>query len=173
MTNECPICLLDGASFKTSCQHSFHTECLRKWALLNQTCPVCRGAFNVVDLSHLTRSGLWASRRVSENYVRQQFRASAMFVYPAREPTVFGATWVFHAHTPSWMSAEWVEHYRSRRGHTLEAFQLSQAGVHSVVHSVRGVPPARLFYCRICRQVVYSQYRFLCSHVALEHSSIN
>ena len=173
----CPICLLDDASFKTSCHHSYHRECLRQWARENPTCPVCRAPFTIADLSHLTRSSLRASRCISENYVRQLFRnVGAMFVYVNnREPTVFGATWIFHTRgVISWMSSAWAEHYRAARGHTLEAFQLSNdTGVPTVVHSFCGVPPARLFYCRICRQAVFSHYRFLSAHFAHEHAPIN
>ena len=43
----CPICLEDGpASRPRVCNHMFHVECLLQWAMVENTCPVCREFFN-------------------------------------------------------------------------------------------------------------------------------
>ena len=42
----CPICFDDyddsSMVLSTECLHFFHEECLKKWAALNKTCPICR-----------------------------------------------------------------------------------------------------------------------------------
>ena len=42
----CPICFDDyeesSMVLSTECLHFFHEECLKKWADLNKTCPICR-----------------------------------------------------------------------------------------------------------------------------------
>ena len=45
--NECSICLenFDETSILYSgliCKHKFHSDCLNKWLLYNNTCPHCR-----------------------------------------------------------------------------------------------------------------------------------
>ena len=44
--SSCPICFdeYDDSSMvlSTKCLHFFHEECLKKWADLNNTCPICR-----------------------------------------------------------------------------------------------------------------------------------
>ena len=41
---ECPICLelikTDGVLLK--CEHAYHSECLTKWLLINNSCAFCR-----------------------------------------------------------------------------------------------------------------------------------
>jgi hypothetical protein len=46
---ECPICLggfEEIPSIKTSCDHSFHEECLVSWLHREMNCPVCRTEFD-------------------------------------------------------------------------------------------------------------------------------
>jgi hypothetical protein len=41
----CPICLKFYHEFPTStlaCGHTYHTECIRRWLVINATCPYCR-----------------------------------------------------------------------------------------------------------------------------------
>jgi len=41
----CPICLKFFHEFPTStlpCGHTYHTECIRRWLVINATCPYCR-----------------------------------------------------------------------------------------------------------------------------------
>ena len=42
----CPICFDDyddsSMVLSTECLHFFHEECLKKWADVNKTCPICR-----------------------------------------------------------------------------------------------------------------------------------
>jgi hypothetical protein len=42
----CSICLEDIKTWKrkftTSCQHSFHLQCINQWKILHNTCPLCR-----------------------------------------------------------------------------------------------------------------------------------
>lgn len=45
----CVICLQPGAAARPSvCCHTFHLECLLQWAMVENTCPVCRAWFNSV-----------------------------------------------------------------------------------------------------------------------------
>ena len=43
---KCCICLSDIKETKnyciTECIHEFHTSCLLKWLLNNESCPICR-----------------------------------------------------------------------------------------------------------------------------------
>jgi len=41
----CPICIDEMAEFvTTACNHAFHDECLNRWLLEQDTCPICRYA---------------------------------------------------------------------------------------------------------------------------------
>ncbi len=45
MNQECPICFhkVSYISIKCGyCNNSFHTECVNKWILINNSCPLCR-----------------------------------------------------------------------------------------------------------------------------------
>ena len=47
MTEQCAICLADEnilEGFMTSCSHQFHKECLQKWILKHNSCPICRSS---------------------------------------------------------------------------------------------------------------------------------
>ncbi|MBP9841193.1 MAG: E3 ubiquitin protein ligase [Simkaniaceae bacterium] len=58
--NDCPICLdtlipAEGAVPEitiTPCFHQFHEPCLRRWVVINATCPVCR--VNIGDAFPMT-----------------------------------------------------------------------------------------------------------------------
>lgn len=40
----CSICLgtVGRKRYKTCCNHHFHSKCLLRWILVNDTCPMCR-----------------------------------------------------------------------------------------------------------------------------------
>ena len=43
--DDCSICLekiLNDDKHITSCNHSFHEECMARWMSLNNSCPLCR-----------------------------------------------------------------------------------------------------------------------------------
>lgn len=43
--SECPVCfeVMTSHNKKTlTCKHTFHTNCILKWFVENNTCPVCR-----------------------------------------------------------------------------------------------------------------------------------
>jgi len=45
MNNECIICytqLDDINTIVTSCNHKYHTECINRWLINNNNCPICR-----------------------------------------------------------------------------------------------------------------------------------
>ena len=46
MNENCPICLGDlnenNSTKTTSCFHSFHEQCLTRWLVTANTCPMCR-----------------------------------------------------------------------------------------------------------------------------------
>ena len=50
--DDCSICLENIINEEhktiTSCKHIFHEECMAKWILQNNSCPLCRTKFNVV-----------------------------------------------------------------------------------------------------------------------------
>lgn len=54
MHNECSICLSEVCHHKgghLSCGHSFHNECIRKWAdQKKSTCPMCRVSFEISSI---------------------------------------------------------------------------------------------------------------------------
>lgn len=40
---DCPVCLEPiEIPLRTGCGHDYHSECIRRWARVNPTCPVCR-----------------------------------------------------------------------------------------------------------------------------------
>jgi len=39
---ECSICYEEGQLVSTPCGHMFHDHCLRRWSMINPTCPHCR-----------------------------------------------------------------------------------------------------------------------------------
>ena len=49
--NICCICTDDLTEDSTvgalECRHYFHSECLQKWVVMSQTCPVCRASLPV------------------------------------------------------------------------------------------------------------------------------
>lgn len=50
--NTCVICH-DNLEYKlvsTSCNHTFHKECILLWCQLKKNCPICR---NTLDINHL------------------------------------------------------------------------------------------------------------------------
>lgn len=52
--NECIICLSEIIPEKndymiTPCNHVFHENCLEKWMVNNNTCPICRGELPVIE----------------------------------------------------------------------------------------------------------------------------
>ena len=52
-TDECSICSSETNNdncFKTTCGHSFHTECIFKWMIQyeNSSCPNCRNDFSAI-----------------------------------------------------------------------------------------------------------------------------
>lgn len=48
----CPICYENIKKSKTleKCSHRFCEECLKKWILINDSCPICRTDVSVSDL---------------------------------------------------------------------------------------------------------------------------
>ena len=42
--NTCPICLelLDNDTIKLDCSHIYHSNCIKKWLIHNESCPTCR-----------------------------------------------------------------------------------------------------------------------------------
>ena len=42
--SECTICMenINENKTKLECGHTFHTNCIKRWKILNNTCPVCR-----------------------------------------------------------------------------------------------------------------------------------
>jgi hypothetical protein len=51
---ECSICLeeITDETRKTlePCNHSFHNDCINEWAKSSDSCPLCRGPINTLDL---------------------------------------------------------------------------------------------------------------------------
>ncbi len=51
--DHCVICLEVSGSdenkpiYHLTCGHQFHVLCLYKWRLISQTCPLCRGVFEI------------------------------------------------------------------------------------------------------------------------------
>jgi len=49
---ECPICLGEHpgapAARPVLCEHLFHLECLLQWAMVENSCPVCRSSFSYI-----------------------------------------------------------------------------------------------------------------------------
>lgn len=46
---DCSICLekiVNDDKYITSCNHTFHEECIARWMLLNHNCPLCRKHFD-------------------------------------------------------------------------------------------------------------------------------
>jgi hypothetical protein len=45
----CPICLQgysdDSIIFILDCNHTYHEQCIKEWAITNRTCPMCRTIF--------------------------------------------------------------------------------------------------------------------------------
>lgn len=45
-SEECPICFEQKCTKRLKCGHFFHKECIRKWKLTKNSCPVCRKAID-------------------------------------------------------------------------------------------------------------------------------
>ena len=64
----CSICLeefnpsLNKDYQKQTCNHTFHTQCITQWFLVNNSCPICRTIIN--------KSNLTPSDDVEANYVQ-------------------------------------------------------------------------------------------------------
>ena len=50
--SECPICMGEHpgrpVARPINCDHLFHLECLLQWAMIENSCPVCRRSFNYI-----------------------------------------------------------------------------------------------------------------------------
>lgn len=46
---DCPICItpLSEPITVTTCKHAYHSECLHKWILVNNTCPLCQNEITI------------------------------------------------------------------------------------------------------------------------------
>lgn len=55
--DDCPICFnkLESDSCKTSCNHSFHKECILQWSRHGDKCPVCRDPLSTCQTCSGTR----------------------------------------------------------------------------------------------------------------------
>ncbi len=53
--NECSICfnsmIKTNSIEKLSCDHNFHSECINKWLINNNTCPLCRKVINKSEIN--------------------------------------------------------------------------------------------------------------------------
>jgi hypothetical protein len=48
--SDCPVCLEPiETPLRTECGHFYHFECIRRWARVNPTCPVCRADLVIPD----------------------------------------------------------------------------------------------------------------------------
>ena len=44
--DRCCICFENlNKKYTTECNHSFHFDCIKKWYLTKQNCPICRNRF--------------------------------------------------------------------------------------------------------------------------------
>lgn len=67
----CPICLgdLENATYAEVCRHRFCFICIREWAKLTKTCPLCKQPFKrllrtvTVDSNHEEYVAVWCARR--------------------------------------------------------------------------------------------------------------
>ena len=48
---DCPICLEPISTDKKilKCNHTFHKDCVNRWLLNHDTCPMCRGVINYIE----------------------------------------------------------------------------------------------------------------------------
>ena len=187
---DCPICLdvlSDSAISTTSCLHKFHNVCIVRWFERHRTCPTCRKRFEcseIMDISGTrpparpTREAMNMLRLATERMVRAEFAPCVDICFMYTDPnfmSAYHALWfirVPEGATPNWMPERWRNSLSSRSSQqTREALRLSQEeGVHTIIHSANGVPPRRLYHCRVCSEVVYSDYRLVTAHYALAHT---
>ena len=84
------------------------------------------------------------------------------------------AVWIIHSYgRRNWMPENWIRSLRGHRGHTLEAFRLSQDGAFTVCRVYNGMAPRRLYTCRFCNNYVFNDYIMLRSHIQMEHPARN
>ena len=57
-SNECAICLMNitpDSMKRTECNHTFHSECLKKWTTRKNTCPCCRATLHAPPITERYR----------------------------------------------------------------------------------------------------------------------
>ena len=45
----CNICYQEESLFLKNCKHSYCIDCLSKWIIIKNSCPVCRQEINIID----------------------------------------------------------------------------------------------------------------------------
>ena len=46
----CSICLEPNTTEELTCGHSFHSPCISRWRVINNSCPNCRGNTRLTDI---------------------------------------------------------------------------------------------------------------------------
>lgn len=158
---ECAICLCEISeqqTFITSCNHTFHRQCIERWMSGHDSCPLCRA-----HLSHIEPSDIRFSDRV---IVDIHFNQDA----PGDRSR---GIWDITAINQAWfMPQSWIDHYNHRPSttETFVAYRLANLGLAFFrAQSVGGRPPRRLFYCRKCLSFVCSNYERLQLHTLSFH----
>ena len=76
----CAICIEDITvdAQEIGCGHTSHDACIRRWSLLSDACPLCRGTFTLVESKDY--SGLVRDRRSIHAQIREAERSVIEFM---------------------------------------------------------------------------------------------
>lgn len=172
---ECSICLTDISDNgqRLTCGHSFHLSCIVQWVSQpgRRTCPLCRQTINHFLLIPTTPA------LTHEDSVRVRFRREVRisFIMDTNFPmNLDAAIWVMEVYQLNqWMPPDWISYYEGRpqTSQTYESYRLLQNGrAQGNLMSIGGRPPRRLYFCRTCRYIVYSAFRYVQQHLFNFHN---
>lgn len=71
---ECVICtefITNEYVAKFECKHMFHKECINEWLTINNTCPICRHDFSIINIHLVIRLATHDEISNNKKYLKQ------------------------------------------------------------------------------------------------------